>query len=98
MGRATTRWVGRVALSLAVVAAATIALAAELMNVKLREATVRSGPKHFRSAVETLTRSVIPPFRSRTKTSGAALVSPATRLEALDAKATKRPSALREGS
>ncbi len=42
-------------LALLVVAlAAGVALAAEIMNVKLREATVRSGPKHFKPAVATL--------------------------------------------
>src|SRR5687767_3174678 len=41
----------------------------------------------------TLTRSVVPARRSRTKTSSTPLLSPATRLEALLWNATKRPSA-----
>ena len=42
--------------------------------------------------VPTLTRSVVPACRSRTKTSRSWFVSPGTRLVAYDAKATKRPS------
>src|SRR5439155_16786291 len=41
----------------------------------------------------TLTRLVLPAFRSRTNTSLAPFVSPPTRLLALDRNATKRPSA-----
>ena len=44
------------------------------------------------AAGETLTRSVVPSFRSRTNTSVVPLVSPGTRLVASEAKATKRPS------
>src|SRR5439155_20244253 len=43
---------------------------------------------------ETLTRVVWPAVRSRTNTSAAALVSPATRFVAWEVKTTKRPSAL----
>src|SRR6185295_11147542 len=45
----------------------------------------------------TPTRVVLPRFRSRTKTSGRWFVSPGTRLEAKDKKATKRPLAEIEG-
>src|SRR6266516_4102455 len=45
----------------------------------------------------TLTRSVSPLARSRTKTSIAALVSPPTRLAAIESKATTSPSALTAG-
>lgn len=38
----------------AILFAAGVALAADLLNVKIREATVRSGPKHFKPAVATL--------------------------------------------
>ena len=48
-------------------------------------------------ALDTLTRLVVPRFRSRTKMSAAPFVSPATRLEASDRKATKRPSAEIDG-
>jgi hypothetical protein len=42
----------------------------------------------------TLVRSVTPVWRSRTNTSQLPFVSPGTRLEAKDEKATWRPSAL----
>ena len=45
------------------------------------------------AARPTLTRRVVPVWRSRTKTSGVPLVSPGTRLVASEVKATKRPSA-----
>src|SRR6266550_2456689 len=45
----------------------------------------------------TLTRSVLPLARSRTKTSIAALVSPPTRLVAIESKATTSPSGLTAG-
>ncbi len=45
----------------------------------------------------TLTRVVLPRFRSRTKTSARWFVSPRTRFEAKDEKATKRPLAEIEG-
>src|SRR5438876_469355 len=45
-------------------------------------------------ALLTLTRSVLPDVRSRTKTSYTRFVSPGTRLVAPDTKATYRPSAL----
>ena len=44
-----------------------------------------------------LTRVVSPRFRSWTKTSKRCFVSPGTRFEAKDAKATKRPLAEIEG-
>ena len=46
----------------------------------------------------TLTRRVVPVWRSRTNTSVPSLVSPGTRLVASDMKATKRPSAEIAGS
>lgn len=46
----------------------------------------------------TLTRSVVPLSRSCTKTSIWPLVSPATRSDAEEVKATERPSALTVGS
>jgi len=49
-------------------------------------------------SVCTLTRAVVFLCRSRTKMSPAAFVSPATRFEALDWKATKRPSAEIDGT
>ena len=51
------------------------------------------GPLPWAPLDETLTRSVVPVCRSRTKTSGSPLVSPLTRLPPRDSKATKRPSA-----
>ncbi len=48
-------------------------------------------------AESTLTRSVVPVWRSRTKTSCAPFVSPGTRLVAPLANATKRPSVEIEG-
>src|SRR5215216_1881256 len=48
--------------------------------------------------VATLTRVVVPVWRSRTKTSGFLFRSPETRFVASDEKATKRPSALIAGS
>src|SRR5262249_43927384 len=45
-------------------------------------------------ALLTLTRSVVPVCRSRTNTSVVPLVSPGTRLLAVEVKATKRPSVL----
>ena len=48
-------------------------------------------------ALSTLTLSVSPVWRSWTKTSKTPLVSPATRLVAVEAKATKRPSPLMTG-
>src|SRR5829696_7579311 len=54
-------------------------------------------PSAWASELLTLTRSVVPPCRSRTKISGALLVSFSTRFEAIDPKATKRPSKLIEG-
>jgi hypothetical protein len=48
-------------------------------------------------AVLTLTRLVVPVWRSRMKTSDSPFVSPPTRFEATDSKATKRPSAEIEG-
>src|SRR6185436_4304809 len=44
-------------------------------------------------ALETLTISVVPASRSRTKTSTVPFVSPGTRFEELEANATNRPSA-----
>src|SRR4051794_16778490 len=44
-----------------------------------------------------LTSDVVPVWRSHTNTSGAPLVSPATRLDAADSNTTKRPSADRSG-
>lgn len=49
-------------------------------------------------SLATLARSVVPVWRSRTKTSGEPLVSPGTRLQALDRKATKRASPLTNAS
>jgi hypothetical protein len=54
-------------------------------------------PFDSRPALLTLTRSVVPSNRSRTKMSDASFVSPATRLSAWETKATKRPSALTAG-
>jgi hypothetical protein len=48
-------------------------------------------------ALSTLTRVVMPVFRSRTKMSSTPLVSPGTRLEANVPNATKRPLALIDG-
>ena len=39
---------------LAVMAPLSVALAGGMQNVKLREATVRSGPKHFKQAIATV--------------------------------------------
>jgi hypothetical protein len=47
--------------------------------------------------VLTLTRLVVPVWRSRTKTSESPFVSPPTRFEANEEKATKRPLAEIEG-
>src|SRR5919198_4104403 len=47
-----------------------------------------------RPPVPTETRVVDPDWRSRTRTSGRSLASPATRLDAFEEKATYRPSAL----
>src|SRR5439155_23969597 len=44
--------------------------------------------------LSTLTRSVMPVWRSRTNASGSPFVSPGTRLDATDSNATNRPSAL----
>src|SRR5919198_6515296 len=51
----------------------------------------------WRPALDTLTRSVVPVSRSRTKISDLPFVSPGTRLSDSDANATKRPSALTDG-
>src|SRR5437762_4951613 len=48
-------------------------------------------------ALSTLTRSVVPVRRSWTNTSGRPLVSPGTRLDAPETKATNRPLALIDG-
>jgi hypothetical protein len=48
-------------------------------------------------SLATLTRLVVLATRSRTKMSGALLVSPGTKLEANDSKATTEASALMEG-
>ena len=55
-------------------------------------------PSDWRPALDTLTRSVVPVTRSRTKMSERPFVSPATRLSESEANATKRPSALIAGS
>jgi hypothetical protein len=51
----------------------------------------------WRPALDTLTRSVVPSVRSRTKMSAFPFVSPGTRLSENEANATTRPSALTEG-
>ena len=49
------------------------------------------------SVLDTLTRRVVPSFRSRTNTSLESLVSPGTRFDASELKATYRPSELIAG-
>jgi hypothetical protein len=59
-------------------------------------AEMAQAPLHASASVPsfaTLTRSVVPDTRSRTKMSDSSFVSPATRLSAADAKTTNRPSA-----
>ena len=53
-----------------------------------------SPPVPCRSRLSTLTRSVVPVTRSCRNTSEASLVSPGTSVDALDTKATYRPSPL----
>ena len=78
-------------------------LASEMKATKRPSALSAGGPRNHASrfpcmpSLATLTRSVIPVCRSRTNTSSALLLSPGTRLEADDLKATKRPSALSAG-
>jgi hypothetical protein len=48
-------------------------------------------------ALDTLTRVVVPVCRSCTNTSSLPLVSPATRVDAVEENATRRPSALMAG-
>ena len=55
------------------------------------------GPSPWLPSPATLTRSVVPACRSRTNTSRTPLVSPATRLVAVEVNTTKRPSALIPG-
>src|SRR6266536_2652886 len=71
------------------------------VNATKRPSALTDGSRLKPSAclplLRTLTRSVSPLARSRTKTSIAALVSPPTRLAAIESKATTSPSALTAG-
>ena len=79
------------------VSPATRLLASEL-NATKRPSALMAGKRLCSSpslpSLATLTRSVVPLSRSWTKTSSSKLMSPATRLLAMDVNATKRPSAL----
>jgi hypothetical protein len=57
----------------------------------------RLSPLPWTLPLETLTRVVVPAWRSRTNTSNAPLVSPPTRSVAFEAKAMNRPSPLIAG-
>jgi len=54
-------------------------------------------PLAWAPALVTLTRVVVPPWRSRTNTSNLPFVSPSTRFVAEDSNATKPPFSLTEG-
>ena len=74
---------------------------AAVWNTTYRPSALMDGFTLARSAcspaLPTLTRCVVPATRSRTKTSVVPLVSPATRLDASDSKATNWPSPLIAG-
>ncbi len=63
------------------------------MNATVRPSALIDGAK-LSALPPALTISVTPVRRSRTKTSVRPFVSPATRLDAPESNATKRPSAL----
>ena len=75
-----------------------VAFEAKLTNAPLALiAGAPEGPSAAPPPRAVLTSAVVPVCRSRTKTSGTPLLSPATRFVAADSNTTKRPSAERSG-